>query len=406
MGTTLNGTQINNTYPGLLKSSDNAAIGATEKVVGDGVGNDSTLSLGTTSASFTGTLDVSGATVTGLPVDPNTTYDLTSAQAGLNVEVTLTGSDATTDDVTLVAGTNITLTDDGSNNITIDAAGGGGAAGLESGTGSDSMQSAASLTTTAANASGSNSIALGDNAIAVGGTSNDGRTIAIGTDVNAGARFSLVIGESNSASSDGAILIGRLHSTSSDRGVSLGYQSDQSGSGQDKIGIGTLTEPNGGYSIAIGRNAEAKQAQGIGIGYNSQSRATNCVAIGNFARVDDAVRVDTVAIGYDAKAAQYSVAIGASSIAVGEASIAIGDAGAAGNYAVAIGDGAQSNNNETVAIGRNVTAINWTASTTVNQLAIANYSSLNYADDTAAASGGVALGGVYHNAGALRIRIA
>jgi len=54
--------------------------------------------------------------------DTNTTYDLDSIQVGANAAITLVGSDATTDTVTLVAGTNITLTDDGSANITIDAA--------------------------------------------------------------------------------------------------------------------------------------------------------------------------------------------------------------------------------------------------------------------------------------------
>ena len=43
--------------------------------------------------------------------------------------------------------------------------------------------------------------------------------------------------------------------------------------------------------------------------------------------------------------------------------------------------------------------------TFVENLVIPGYSSLNYADDTAAAAGGVVLGQVYHNAGALRIRI-
>ena len=119
---TLNGKQINNTYSGLLKTNDEAALGATEKAIQDGEGNNSTLSMGTGSASFTGTLDLSGATVTGLPADVNTTYDLASAQNSADVDVTLTGSDATTDTVKLVAGSNITLTDDGSNNITIQAA--------------------------------------------------------------------------------------------------------------------------------------------------------------------------------------------------------------------------------------------------------------------------------------------
>jgi len=41
----------------------------------------------------------------------DTTYDLVSAQSGLNVDLTLVGSDSTIDLVTLEAGTNITLTD-------------------------------------------------------------------------------------------------------------------------------------------------------------------------------------------------------------------------------------------------------------------------------------------------------
>jgi len=51
-----------------------------------------------------------------------TSYDLGSAQNASNVDVTLTGSDATADTVKLVAGTNITLTDNGSNEVTIASA--------------------------------------------------------------------------------------------------------------------------------------------------------------------------------------------------------------------------------------------------------------------------------------------
>ena len=54
-------------------------------------------------------------------LDNDTTYDLASAQNANDVDVTLSGSDGTTDTVKLVAGTNITLTDNGSNEVTIDA---------------------------------------------------------------------------------------------------------------------------------------------------------------------------------------------------------------------------------------------------------------------------------------------
>ena len=43
--------------------------------------------------------------------------------------------------------------------------------------------------------------------------------------------------------------------------------------------------------------------------------------------------------------------------------------------------------------------------TFVENLVLFNYSNLNFVDDTAAAAGGVVLGQVYHNAGALRVRI-
>ena len=61
-----------------------------------------------------------------------TTYDLASAQDGSDVDITLTPSTGAVDTVQLTAGTNITLTDNGSNNITIDAAGGGGGGGVSS----------------------------------------------------------------------------------------------------------------------------------------------------------------------------------------------------------------------------------------------------------------------------------
>lgn len=63
---TLFNTKISDTYEGLIKTSNNGVIGAVEQNLTDGSGNASTLSIGTSSASFTGTLDLTNATVVGL----------------------------------------------------------------------------------------------------------------------------------------------------------------------------------------------------------------------------------------------------------------------------------------------------------------------------------------------------
>lgn len=67
MGTSLFGLKPKNTYQGLLKTTDNSAIGATNKFVSDGLGNDSALSLSTSlvgigTTSPTGKLQVNNAT--------------------------------------------------------------------------------------------------------------------------------------------------------------------------------------------------------------------------------------------------------------------------------------------------------------------------------------------------------
>ena len=83
-----------------------------------------TLDAGTGVATFTRddattfTLDLSSL----LDTDTNTTYDLSSRQSVNDVDIALSGSDSSSDQIKLVAGTNVTLTDNGSNQITIDAA--------------------------------------------------------------------------------------------------------------------------------------------------------------------------------------------------------------------------------------------------------------------------------------------
>ena len=183
---TLTNEKIKLTYAGLIKTNDSGAIGAVEKEITDGVGTASTLKLGTTSASFVGTLDLTGATVTGLPP---------------------------------------------------------GEAGLVAGTGADSMKSADSLTTTAANASGLESIAIGNAAV-----SASPKAIAIGARANI------------PASQDNAIVIGS-DSFSRNSGVSVGNSiANNAQIGGTAIGHDSGTG-SAFYATAIGYGATAN-AQG------------------------------------------------------------------------------------------------------------------------------------------------
>ena len=288
MGLGLNGCQIDATYPGLIKTCDNSAVTSTYKPITDGNGNDLPVQVSSLGTKFTGDADFTGATVTGIPAGPtgptgptgapgptgaqgatgaSLTYDLASTQNASDVDVTLTGSDLSVDTVKLVAGTNITLTDSGSNAITIDAAGGGGAAGLVNGTGADSLKNADSLVTTPAAADGTCSIALGNAACATGKD-----TIAIGN----GAR---------ATSSCNSITIGlNACDTGLQKGIAIGANTKAGCTGNGSyrgMAIGDAAQGTGTESIAIGLSANTcLYTYGIAIGRGTCTTAQQAIAIG------------------------------------------------------------------------------------------------------------------------------
>lgn len=67
MGSTLTGTQIQNTYDSLIKVSNNLPIDNTGQNLSDGLGNDLPIRFTTSSTVFTSSVDFTSATVTGLP---------------------------------------------------------------------------------------------------------------------------------------------------------------------------------------------------------------------------------------------------------------------------------------------------------------------------------------------------
>ena len=293
----LQNEQINLSYQGIIKTADNAAVGATAKAITDGAGNATNIEMSNTATNFvSGTVDFTGSTVSGLPGGADTTYDLGSAQSTNDVDVTLTGSDATVDTIKMVAGTNITLTDNGSNQITIDAA--GGAAGLVAGAGTDSMKSADSLTTNANIASGINSISIGN-----GNTVDVDNSIAIGDNlVNSGQGDTIMMGKNwNQTFGDNSVFIGTPASTlpvGQNDIICIGAVANADSKGG--IAIGTNAEVEGksnGFSIAVGYGAragtDANTDNCISIGYLSLASISGATALG--ANVTAAI-ADTVSI--------------------------------------------------------------------------------------------------------------
>ena len=197
--------------------------------------------------------------------------------------------------------------------------------GLINGFGSNSIQSAANLTLDPANAAGLNSIAIGNDAIALKPS-----CIAIGDNVDVDA----------GGGGTGAIGIGENIKVRRDTGIAIGKN----------IGL-SISDFDSYREIAIGNNVNVQGGDSIGLGSNVNVTGTGT------------------------------------------------------NNKVAIGNGAVASANGSVALGYQVTA-STDNTATVNLLQIAAYATMNYADDTAAATGGIPLGGVYHTDGALKIRIA
>ena len=218
--------------------------------------------------------------------------------------------------------------------------------GLVSGTGTDSMRSGDSLTTIAATASGADSIALGDQSAA---------------------------------------------------------------SGADSIAIGNYAVAATSKNIAIG-TGRADQADTIIIGDAvGSSASSSCIAIGNNYPTVLSYRNNSVCIGNGIYPSNSGVYIGnGSNHTLGGASdsIAIGtDSTTSAAQSISIGSDSVSTATQSVALGYGVTAA--TANTvTLKKLQMLDYATLSFADDAAAATGGIPLGGVYHTAGALKIRIA
>ena len=277
MGTSLTGKNISASYLGLLKTTDNAVIGGTAKIITDGNGNDSPLYLSTSAvgigiASPTLKLEVSGnAEIDGINIGKGNNSITTNTAIGVNA---LNVNSALGNLNTAIGYSAMASNTDGEQNVAI---------------GSEALLS---------NTTGDQNVAIGDDSLRANTTGE--KNTAIGKT----ALLSNTTGSNNTA-------IGRLtldSNTIGDRNVALGNQ--------------TLNDNiSGDHNVGLGYDALSNLASGdgnIGIGYEAGSvliTGSNNIIIGKDAEVNAGSSTNEIVIGYNTTGnGSNTVTIGNSSI--------------------------------------------------------------------------------------------
>ena len=234
-------TQINNTYPGLIKLDDNLPLDGNPKALTDGNGNALPIQVSNISVDFYQNVDFTNAVVTGLP---------------------------------------------------------GGAAGLVNGTGSDSLKSSDALTTNPSVAPTQGSIILGDGATLADNPSRPtwgalghigiGKNINITENSFSNVYSKSVIAIGQNAQVDpyydgGNIAIGHDANSTNMHGISIGANSQ---AWRFAAAIGQYAQATAESTFALGRFANASTLNAIAIGASTNSTGTNSVAIGQGATAE------------------------------------------------------------------------------------------------------------------------
>ena len=183
---------------------------------------------------------------------------------------------------------------------------------------------------------------------------------------------------------------------------------------------GTAT---GGNALSIGRSSEATASGSVALGNQASATTIGALAIGTGA---DSSGSSSIAVGSAEATATRAIAIGGTTTASSDDSIAIGQqTTASANYAVALGSNASATGIQSTAIGRtsssshtSAMALGSGAATTAdNQIAIGSTSAsvailiaslpntTSYADDVAAAAGGVQIGELYRDGSVVKVRV-
>ncbi len=216
-------------------------------------------------------------------------------------------------------------------------------------------------------------------------------------------------GSTNGATGNNSFAVGSNAVASASGSVAIGSSANASGSNCFSLGSGSVAST--GNSFAFGNDAEATNVSAIAIG-TSRSSGNSSVAIAtgtsNGATALRAIAMsssalasatDAIAIGQGSEAsAVNAVSVGTSSEASGTASIAIGNqATTTHSQAVAIGQSSETTSNQQIALGP------VDASFSILIASLPNTTS--YADDTAAAAGGVLVGELYRTGSVVKVRV-
>jgi len=227
---------------------------------------------------------------------------------------------------------------------------------------------------------GNNDIVSGsDNCLAVGNNNQ----------ILADSDHSLAVGQGNTmTNADNSVVVGQQNDLTGNRLYVLGFSNELTcassfAMGGDNVVEGTQNQFAIGYNHVLGTAGGAEQKQ-IAIGTNNSLQGTNIdqgIAVGNNLKADPFSNYQTgiLLLGKGNTNTRYDVG----TFGINPAVIISGGTGVASDAIIVTNSGGN-----------------------ISQVVLPEvFSNNNFADDAAAAAGGVPKGGIYHNAGALRIRL-
>ncbi|WP_244136407.1 YadA-like family protein [Burkholderia sp. BCC0405] len=249
---------------------------------------------------------------------------------------------------------------------------------------------------TASTASGVNSVAIGNGAVAGGaGDPNSISTqIAIGSSANAQGLSSISVGSASKADGQGATALGRLSAAQAARATALGDNATATADGAVALGSGSVA--NRGNAVSVGSAAVQRQITNVAAGTQGTD-AVNVTqlnaAIANVGVNSPYFKANGAGDGTDNAVATGfgSIAVGSKATASAANGVAIGNTAIASTDSVAIGHGASAPNSNGVSIGTNSSADQNGASLGYNARASQNAVALG-ANSVAIGSNSVALG--------------